>query len=239
MNNIFLIKNHEVHLWQVLLTDFIKKEQALLNLLSPDEVNRALRFHSAIHKQRYIITRGLLRKTLSLYTDMAPAEIAFSYNLQGKPFLQNNPFAVQFNVAHSAEIAVYAMTLHKKIGIDIEKIKLNFNERVAKRFFSLPEYEILMALKGEAQVKAFYRIWSSKEAVIKAVGAGIFVPLPDFTIFPQHLTQSIAFHYQQQDYQLHVENFLVAAEYAAAFATPAPVGNIIRWHWSPNSLNAR
>src|SRR5260221_13237392 len=99
MNTHFSIHNNIVQLWHAILSDFNELDQFLINLLSPDEIERANRFRFAIHRQRFIISRGLLRKTLSLYTGIPPEQIVFSYGSHGKPYLKESPLQIQFNTS--------------------------------------------------------------------------------------------------------------------------------------------
>ena len=133
MNTHFFIKNNFVHLWRASLSDFNTKCDELLALLSSDETTRAERLRFPLHKKRFIIARGLLRKTLALYLNQAPELIQFSYGAHGKPALAL-PF-LKFNLSHSDDMLVLALTREKEVGIDIEKIKPHFKKEVAERFF--------------------------------------------------------------------------------------------------------
>ena len=107
MNNFYGIKNQTVDIWPIVLTDFIAEEQVFFNWLCEDEAARALRLHLPLHRQRYVITRGLLRRLLSLYTKIAPDKIIFNYGPKGKPYLENNTHLnLQFNLSHSNEQAI-------------------------------------------------------------------------------------------------------------------------------------
>src|SRR5580692_2114804 len=132
MKSDFTIKNHNIHLWRVHLIDFSTQENDFLMLLSPDELQRANRFRFPEHRQRFIIARGMLRQILGLYTHFSPAEIIFSYGVHGKPFLQENRLNVKFNVSHSNDMAVYALTHEFEVGVDIQKIEEKYKEAVAK-----------------------------------------------------------------------------------------------------------
>jgi len=194
-------------------------------LLSPDEIERAMRFHFPLHRQRFIITRGLLRKTLSQYLDTAPDQIRFIYGPHGKPYLENNSLDLQFNVSHSADLAVFALTAHLEIGVDIEKMEPDFNEGVAKRFFSPTEYAQLMALSSDEKMKGFYQIWSKKEAIIKALGQGVFLSLTDFSVSLQ-AKESITLTHLTPPSICYVEHFAVPEHYQAAFATLESIGGV-------------
>lgn len=231
MNNThFFIKNNFVHLWRAFLPTFIDKEQDLLSLLSEDEVNRAKRFKFPLHQQRFIIARGLLRKILSLYTNIPAKDIRFIYGERGKPYISDN--RLQFNVSHSHDMAVYALTGPAEIGIDIEKIEPEFKNSVAKRFFSEQEYQQLMDLPENKRTKAFYRIWARKEAIIKLIGQGLYVPLNNFSISSANQAESVSFVYQEKEYHYYFQSFQANPAYEAAFATESRAEKIIYWQWS-------
>ncbi|MCD6039743.1 MAG: sfp [Gammaproteobacteria bacterium] len=223
MNTLLPLLPQVVHLWLIKISDFILDESSLLSLLSPDEVERAMRFHFPLHRQQFIITRGLLRKTLSRYTGSAAKEIAFIYGPQGKPFLKDNSDDLQFNVSHSADLAVFAVTTQQNIGVDIEKIEPPFKEDVARRFFSQKEYTQLLSLTDEDQIKVFFQIWAKKEALIKALGQGLWTSLSSFSVSIMPGDEAVRLTHLQETYLYHVKNFLTPEGYQAAFATSEPI----------------
>ncbi len=230
MNNNFYIHDNTAHIWRLFLPDFSKEALNLAKLLTDDERARAERFHFPIHQERFTITRGLLRKTLHLYTGIAPQALIFDYGEHGKPYLANNNSDLRFNVSHSHDMAVFAFTIHNEIGIDIEKMEASFKESVAKRFFSSSEYHELMQLTEVERIMAFYKIWSRKEALIKTLGKGLYTPLDSFSVSSQKDTQVVlcnAEHYL-------VKNIDINPDYQAAFATSEPVTDIIEWQWIHN-----
>jgi 4'-phosphopantetheinyl transferase len=219
----------EMHLWRARLDTNAKHEQELHVVLNADELARANKFVLPLHKQRYVMARGILRNILAWYLDCAPEVIQFSYGDMGKPYIANT--TIQFNVSHSHQMAVYAITKNVCVGVDIEKIEENFKESVAKRYFSPQEYASLMALSEVRRVAAFYQIWSCKEALIKALGVGLYFPLKDFSVSLESPVQQLALHYQQYS-QWHLESFTAHTDYAAAFATPQIIQRIIYHEWS-------
>lgn len=236
MNNDFKIDINTVHLWRLCLPEFTQDRLSLSELLSHDETQRAERFQFPIHHDRFTMTRGLLRKTLSLYTGIDPKAMAFQYGEHGKPFLANTSSHLKFNVSHSHDMAVFALTIDKEIGIDIEKMEASFKESVAKRFFSPDEYLSLMQLNDSDRVTAFYKIWSRKEALIKVLGKGLYTPLDSFDVSSQLDTQSITLDNTQPYVIQHVD---VHPDYQAAFATPAPVIHTMQWQWTQDGPGKR
>ncbi len=223
-----VIESHSVHLWQVFVPDLLSHKDDFLLVLNQEEIKRAERFRFDEHRERYIIARAILRHILSLYTNTSPSKIEFVLGARGKPYLSQNALNLQFNVSHSHDMAVYALTTHAEIGIDIERIEPHFTEGVAKRFFSEKEYAALMALSEKERIPAFYRLWAGKEAVIKALGEGLYAPLADFSLDLSEDTQTILLGQTH----FYVKNFAAHPDYQAAFATPQHIHQLVHWEWN-------
>ncbi|RDI43778.1 4'-phosphopantetheinyl transferase sfp [Aquicella lusitana] len=177
------LKAHEIHIWSAHLALTPEQEEAQLRLLSPDENERAQRFQFPIHRQHFIAARSTLRKILGVYLNTSPQDIRFVYTEHKKPLLAHPAYArLKFNMAHSHDIAVYAFALDQMVGIDIEKIKTTYNAAIAKRYFSQQENAALEQLSGKEQINGFFRLWSRKEALVKAAGKGLFIPLSSFSV---------------------------------------------------------
>ena len=120
-----------------------------------------------------------------LHRDVPAAEIRLEYLYGGKPQLAagQNPRALQFNVSHSAGIALIAVGSERRIGIDVEKIRSDVDTAaLAERFFSVHERAGLRALPDHLRVAAFYACWTRKESFLKATGDGLSFPLADFSV---------------------------------------------------------
>ncbi|PSB13714.1 4'-phosphopantetheinyl transferase [filamentous cyanobacterium CCP2] len=176
------LTNRLVHVWQSTLdlpTEYIEN---FARSLSSDESARAKRFRFEHLQRRFIASRGILRVILASYLDADPAQLQFAYGPQGKPTLaasNHTQFAqaqpnLSFNLSHSESLALYAVTLDRQVGIDLEYIppSREVNE-LAKRFFSPQEYSTICALPPEQQKAAFLQIWTHKEAYLKATGEGL------------------------------------------------------------------
>src|SRR5574341_764044 len=180
-----VIGEGEIQIWLVPLEPPAAHLRYLQGLLSPDERQRAGRFHFERDRLRFIASRGTLRCILSDYLGMPPESFGFRYGSNGKPALSEdcNPSDLRFNLSHSREMALYAFLLHHEIGVDIEHVQAVQNlETVARRFFSTGEYETLRSLPEEQKLEAFYNCWTRKEAYIKACGDGVSQPLDRFDV---------------------------------------------------------
>jgi 4'-phosphopantetheinyl transferase len=170
-----------VDVWGLNLDQPESPFEELESLLSADEIARASRFRFDRDRLRFIAARGLLRRVLARYCESDSAQLAFSYSPHGKPALQNNAHDIRFNLSHSDGLAVCAVTKDREIGIDLEKVRHDIEiEELAQRFFSGCEFEALSGLAPEQRIPAFYRIWTCKEAFVKAQGMGLSRPLSSF-----------------------------------------------------------
>lgn len=219
----FELQPYTVHIWYKYVNEDAPADW--YSLLNHDEKQRADRFHFPVHRNRFIVARANLRLLLSHYENISPKYIEFSYNEFGKPFLLDT--FLQFNVSHSHELIVYAFTLHHRIGVDVEKIDKEYSEEVAKRFFSESESTELLALPLTVRKENFYKIWAKKEALIKATGLGMRLPLESFTVSMNKAIEEVTL--QHEIWQLHYLQLDTA--YQAAFATEQKVREIVIREW--------
>jgi 4'-phosphopantetheinyl transferase len=222
------LEAREVHVWSTDLTITPEQESEKLKLLSSDEGERARQFHFATHRQRFIAARSMLRQIISLYLAIAPQEFVFSYTEHHKPhLLVPDHSRLHFNVAHSHNMAAYAFTLDHAVGIDIEKTGLDYKEDVAKRFFSQREYKELMKLSEKEQIVGFYRLWSRKEAVIKAVGKGLSIPLSSFSVSIDSNVETI----RLENENWNLLSLSIHPDYQSALASHQVIKTISYWHF--------
>jgi 4'-phosphopantetheinyl transferase len=151
-------------------------------LLSHDELERANRFKFDHLTDFYTFCRGSLRRILSRYLATSPQDIQFAYGNMGKPSLTKE-LTIEFNVSHSGDLFVCAVTSGQLVGVDVELIRpLRDIPSIAKNFFSPAEQSHLVDLDEEHRTLAFYECWTRKEAVIKATGQGLSRPLDSFDV---------------------------------------------------------
>ena len=172
------LTNSEVHVWAASLAVPIDVLKNLSRNLTSDETERAAKFHFELHRNRYIAGRGVLRRILSEYTSIHPAELVFTYSSTGKPALQMAAALrtpdLHFNLAHSEDLAVFAITSAGPVGVDVEHIRqLKDMDDLVARFFSSRENERFQQLAADDKPAAFFNLWTRKEALLKATGAGI------------------------------------------------------------------
>lgn len=169
-NKVPRLHKGELHLYRFRL-DTSSTEKSLL---STDEVLRVERLIDVEKKNNFIASRSQLRHILSSYLSIDPAKIVFQYNQHGKPSLATlHQSAIQFNLSHSGNYGIVAVTLDVNIGVDIESIDdiLNF-QKLAAQFFCGEEQSLLQQTPSARQRRTFYRLWTAKEAQLKLHGTG-------------------------------------------------------------------
>ena len=171
----------DIHLWSIPLDVPDRYVDTLMKTLSPEERQRAERFHFARHRRRFTTARFFLRRLLAAYTGLTAEGLRFSYGPQGKPALIDAN--LHFNLSHSGELAMLALNPSQPLGVDIERLRpVTDALKIARRFFSDSEQEALLQTAESQRNEAFMRCWTRKEAYIKAVGGGLSIPLDSFDV---------------------------------------------------------
>jgi 4'-phosphopantetheinyl transferase len=176
---------NEIHIWKADLTTGFGQIGTFLPTLSEGERSRAYRFHFERDQRRFIAARGILRDVLGRYLGADPAELGFVEGEFGKPGLtaEWQHTGLRFNLSHTRDFAVYAVAEGREVGVDVEAIDRPVECReLAWRYFSASEAEKLLHLPDDLQTTAFFRCWTRKEALVKAVGKGLSVPLDSFEV---------------------------------------------------------
>lgn len=158
--------------------------QALWDLLSVDERERAARFSFDSGRTRYVVARARLRATLARELGMAARDLVFEYGVQGKPRFAPALAArgLKFNLSHSRTVGMIGMAW-REIGVDVEVHRpLEREAEIAARYFSRREYADYLAVAPAERTTAFFNCWTRKEAFIKAIGHGLSYPLGSFDV---------------------------------------------------------
>jgi 4'-phosphopantetheinyl transferase len=171
----------QVDVWRISLDLPPASVKLLESALSADESQRAARFHFPGDRQRFIAAHGCLRDILARYLNCAPGQLNFSTNRYGKPALEEHN--LEFNLSHSGDFALVAITQRCKVGVDVERVRPDLEfERIASRYFSQDEISELMNVPSDQRTVAFFNCWTRKEAYIKAQGLGLSLPLESFDV---------------------------------------------------------
>ncbi len=173
---LFQFEAAEVHVWAAALDIPAPGLKQAAACFSPSEMERAARFHFGLHRDRFVAGRSLLRILLGRYLGVVPAAIEFTAGINGKPALAG-PFtqcALEFNLAHSENLALLAVTRAGPVGVDVEAARpLDDFVELVERFFSPRERWLFRRLPDDQKPAAFFNLWTRKEAWLKATGEGI------------------------------------------------------------------
>ena len=173
----------DIHIWSANLDVSCAELSGYYKYLSARERKRMENLKFEKDKNHYVAFRGILRKILSIYTNVPPEAILIRYNDFGKPILQDHADYLYFNSSRSNHLALYIFSGLYEVGIDIEKVKDIGNIKdIILQFFAAEEISDFKKLPPQKLVKTFYKTWTKKEAFIKAIGEGLSFPLNQFQV---------------------------------------------------------
>lgn len=159
--------------WVVSLLQPPQRLAALQLLLSPQERERAAAFLLPLPRRQFIVARAALRILLARSLGIPPAAVRFALNAHGKPAL-DPACALRFNVSHSGDLALIAVASGFDVGVDVEAHRRTDDlDSLAASILGPEDLECWRAAAAVEGAAAFYRIWTCKEAVAKAIGCGL------------------------------------------------------------------
>ncbi len=161
---------------------------SMRDVLSSDELRRASKLISPSGGDRFIMARGMLRHVLASYSKQRPADLSFAYGPNGKPYLARLREPLYFNLSHSGAVAAIAVSKDFEVGVDVQ-VWRSVREGLAERFFSQAEAAALQKLDVDDRKAAFFRCWTRKEAIIKALGEGLSRSLKSFEVSLEETAQ--------------------------------------------------
>ncbi|MGN1166333.1 MAG: 4'-phosphopantetheinyl transferase family protein [Lachnospiraceae bacterium] len=170
----------ELHIWIF----SIKKSSLLtedMKSLPEYELKRAAAFSREEDRLRYLVSRSLLRKILSIYLELPASSFRFEKGEHGKPFLADQK--IQFNLSHSEDYIALVFCANSPVGIDIEKIRPKARiESLVNRFFHPDEARIFSGLNEQQKIDFMFRGWTLREAFLKGIGCGLTLPTNSFSV---------------------------------------------------------
>lgn len=234
----------EVHVWRIDLSLPPACLERLQLLLSHDERSRAGKFRFQRDRDRFTATRGCLRLLLGHYLGVKPETVQFCYGPQGKPALQL-PFAtaLSFNVSHTHEWALVAIGQGQSVGVDLEHVQPDYPwQAVSDLALSPRERAMLAALPSEVQSAVFFKLWTGKEAYVKATGEGLSRPFNQLEVWEDLSATSMRLPCSEgtnrsQPWCLYLLQPL--PNYVATLAALGPAIALSCWHWHAELFSPR
>ncbi len=219
--------------WRVDLAVSAARAERLEAALSAEERRRAARYRHARDRRRFVAARASLRCLLAAHMDAEPAEVAFVYGVNGKPALASG--GPSFNLSHSHDLALIALTRGRDVGIDVERIRpLTAAPRIAARLWTGREAAALEALAGDERLAAFHATWTRKEAVVKGLGVGLSGRLDGFEVPTDGAPTSRSLRVAGRDGRAEawwLSDLRPAPGYVGALALRGCEGPVACWAW--------
>jgi 4'-phosphopantetheinyl transferase len=237
----YTLPQGEVHVWRASLVRADSQFAALTHLLSSEEHDRAGKFHFEADRKRCVLARGLLRLLLGRCLGQRPEQVQFQYNEFGKPILAGGLHpSVQFNVSHSGDLVLVALTRDRAVGVDVEYMRMDMAmEEIAARFFSAAECSALATVTPALRSAVFFACWTRKEAYLKARGDGLSLPLAafDVSLLPSDEVRLLATRHDSTDVHRWTLRSLEAGDgYQAALAVECGDWKLKCWDWQAASV---
>ena len=174
----------EVHVWRAEVETAYDRQDILWSFLAGDERQKAADFLFEGDRKRFVVARGILRALLGCYLGRHPGSLGFDYTQYGKPQLAGDS-EIRFSTSHSHGLVLLAFARGRDVGVDIERVRADLDfEGIAARCFSPGEMASLHSLRNGLRERAFFARWTRKEALAKAEGKGLALPLRRFGVTP-------------------------------------------------------
>jgi 4'-phosphopantetheinyl transferase len=176
---VFQLAGDCVDIWRIAINreDFLLRKMEAL--LSPAEITRAGRYHHEKDRQRFINSRAALRVILGYYLKVNPALLEFALGPNKKPYLKQPAAKLLFNTSHADNYVLIAVA-GTEVGVDVERLNSGFEWRDILAAAFSPAETSNVGAQADPE-KAFYTLWTRKEALAKATGKGL---QDDFSVYP-------------------------------------------------------
>jgi 4'-phosphopantetheinyl transferase len=172
-----------VRLWRVDLDVDAETEEGLREQLPPGDIAKSKAFASPGASRRYVVARGTLRTLLSSPLDERPRSVPIQVGQSGKPYVAGDGHGVHFNVSHSGDTAMICIATCGDVGVDLEAVRhVPAAVALARRHFAPGEASFVEAGGATGAAGRFLLCWTRKEALVKAIGAGLNLDLDSFVV---------------------------------------------------------
>jgi 4'-phosphopantetheinyl transferase len=173
----FKLSSQFFPIYCIRIADFKTRLELLNACLDANEIKRAIGYKQEKDRQRFIVSRAMLRIILAKYLDKQPATVEFYTDENKKPHVKNTGTDLHFNISHTDDFVVITVD-NTPVGIDLEKINGTFVfENILEKIFTADEIKAIQDNDDHSR-HMFYRLWTRKEALLKASGKGIDNDIP-------------------------------------------------------------
>ena len=236
---------NQVHIWHAHLSPSQSQLLHLQALLSDDEIKRARQYKFLQHQEAFIAARGILRLILGRYIGASAESLSFEHGSHGKPFLTSPTTPnYQFNVSHSQNRALYAVSLDREVGIDIECHRRPLDHHaIIQRIGSPAEKMVFSKMAPSELEQCFFACWTRKEAYVKAIGKGMTIPLSSITVSlppSEYVTLIHIPEAEQDNLSWSMNDIFIGSDYSAALVVEGFQSySISHFHWTWDTFAPR
>lgn len=231
------VRERQIDLWYVISQGIT--DPGLLDeyrsCLPPDEVAQEQRFAFEELRVQHLVSRVLVRSVLSHYTGDDLRTWTFARNTYGKPaIVAPVKLPIEFNLSHTRGLVCCVVAMGSPVGVDAEElVEFPDHFELAKSFFAPAEVALLNRHSGTEKSRLFMRIWTLKEALVKALGRGLSLPLDEFAISlspdrPPVVSFADVHELQPDHWQFAEVQLAGSYQIALAVAAPSPLPLAIR-----------
>lgn len=218
MNN--ALQAGQIDVWRLNLCLNEEDFKYYQSILDESEKKRAAAFLDNNDRSQWVAAHGQMRLILAMYTGITPSKIPLVQRHGEKPFIQDSKLF--FNLSHTKNYALLALSNTGEIGIDIEyKREAAKIEAISRSTFSESEQSAILAVEGEERKTRFFRCWTKKEAFIKAIGKGFSYDTKSFSVPVESDGPSQVIQFSDKDYDTKdwtLLAFIPSADSQAALA---------------------
>lgn len=209
----------ETQLWWCDIAPDTERLEVFEHLLAHAERARAARFGDRRLRERYVMGRGSLRTILASALACDAASIEIERGHRGRPQLAGAR-AFDFNISHTANVAIVGITRMGRIGVDVERLDRAINAAgIARKFMTSNERRTIAGLDADNARRHLLTLWTCKEAMSKATGDALTAPFGQIDIaFDDERRRVVGGPgaYRANDWSLHAA--AVPQDYAATVA---------------------
>jgi 4'-phosphopantetheinyl transferase len=214
MQEVPAIAQGEVQVWSARVDEAAVK--AAVGLLNEEEQARMERMRLGIARHEFVVGRALLRVLAGTASACGPREVTIGVGEFGKPRVEG----VEFSVAHSHGLVVLALCSEAAVGVDVEWVEREIEAlEIARSSFAAGEIKrIEQAAEDTELARTFFAVWTRKEAMVKAHGQGLTIPLQSFEAPEGDVEQAVELVVKGVGQRLYVRGIDVGEGFAGALA---------------------
>jgi len=221
-----------VDLWAIDLDLDDHSIDRLRTVLDAEETGRCKAFRTPLLQSRFAVSHGGVRHVLGRYLEMSADQVPIERDSLGKPIVRKSPLV--FSISHSEGLAVCAVAVGGRLGVDIEAIRpMPDAVALARGNFSASEIAEFLAVPEDLRSQVFLTAWTRKEAFVKATGEGLGRPLDSFDVSIGETARMVRVPGDLAPGEWSMASFEPRAGFVGTLVIDAAIERVARYDWHP------